>query len=205
MYFSVYGGARATCLWYSFSNMIIIGITGTLGAGKGEAVEYLKTKGFAHFPARAYILDEVRKRGLELNRDNTTLVANDLRITYGPSYIIENLFKQARASGSNCVIESIRTLGELNFLRTQPDFYLMAVDADPKIRYERIVKRKSELDHVSFEKFLSDEKREMSSTDLAKGNISECIAQADFPLMNNSSKEELHRQIETVLHTILKK
>lgn len=36
--------------------MHIIGITGTLGAGKGTIVEYLKDKkGFAHFSVREFL------------------------------------------------------------------------------------------------------------------------------------------------------
>jgi len=43
--------------------MIIIGITGTLGAGKGTVVEYLQEKGFRHYSARGFITKEVEKRG----------------------------------------------------------------------------------------------------------------------------------------------
>lgn len=41
--------------------MIIIGITGTLGAGKGTVVEYLKTKGFKHFSVREFLTQEIKK------------------------------------------------------------------------------------------------------------------------------------------------
>ena len=33
---------------------IIIGITGTLGAGKGTVVEYLKKKSFKHYSVRSF-------------------------------------------------------------------------------------------------------------------------------------------------------
>ena len=45
--------------------MITIGITGTLGAGKGTIVEYLqKEKGFSHYSVRAFLTDE---EGLHLS------------------------------------------------------------------------------------------------------------------------------------------
>ena len=35
---------------------MIIGITGTLGAGKGTVVDFLKEKGFRHFSVRDYLI-----------------------------------------------------------------------------------------------------------------------------------------------------
>jgi dephospho-CoA kinase len=185
--------------------MITIGITGTLGAGKGEIVSYLKTKGFIHYSAREFLIKEVTKRGLSINRDNTTLVANDLRATYNPSYIIESLYREAEKKGKNAVIESVRALGELDFLRKQKSFYLFAIDADPKIRYERIQGRKSELDKVSYEKFLSDEEREMRQGDPTKGNIAGCMERADFWIINDGSIEELQKKVDLILLKILPK
>ena len=45
--------------------MITIGITGTLGAGKGTIVDYLvKNRGFVHYSVRAFITEEIKRRGL---------------------------------------------------------------------------------------------------------------------------------------------
>ncbi|MFO8066766.1 MAG: hypothetical protein R6U11_04205 [Bacteroidales bacterium] len=99
-------------------------------------------------------------------------------------------------NGKNCIIESIRTPGEIELLRKKPDFYLLAVDADPKVRYERIVLRNSETDNISFETFLENEKREMQSNDPNKQNLSACIKQADYVINNNGSLEQLKKQVE---------
>ena len=104
--------------------MLIIGITGTLGAGKGTIVDYLiKTKGFKHFSVRRFLTDEIKKRNLPLNRDSMTEVANELRKKHHPAYIVEQLFKQAEKEGGNAIIESIRTPGEVDFLRKKGNFY----------------------------------------------------------------------------------
>ena len=63
--------------------MIIIGITGTLGAGKGTIVDYLTiNKGFKHYSVRQYLIEEIEKKGLPVNRDTMTEVANNLRASH---------------------------------------------------------------------------------------------------------------------------
>src|SRR3989338_4597646 len=114
---------------------MIIGVTGTLGAGKGTVVEYLITKGFKHYSARELIEDEIKHRGLEANRDITTLVANDLRAQFGPNVIAERLFVNAIEGGGDAVIESLRAPAEVDYLRGRGNFQLWAIDADPKRRY----------------------------------------------------------------------
>jgi len=145
--------------------MIIIGITGTLGAGKGTVVEYLvDNKGFRHYSVRQFLIEQIEKEGLPVNRDTMTEVANKLRANHSPSYIIEQLYKKAMQNGGNSIIESIRTPGEVDFLKSVGSFCLIAVDADPKIRYNRIGIRASETDNISFDTFIANEKREFTTS-----------------------------------------
>lgn len=177
--------------------MQIIGITGTLGAGKGTIVDYLsKVKGFRHYSVRQYLTEEIEKRGLPVNRDSMTSVANELRAANSPYYIVGKLFEQALTSGENAVIESIRTPGEVEFLRQQGNFTLIAVDADPKTRFERIKIRKSATDQIDFNTFLANEKREMTTDDPNKQNLKKCIQMADITLNNDGSIENLIEQLE---------
>jgi len=180
--------------------MKIIGITGTIGAGKGTMVEYLVNKyGFKHYSVRDFLIREAKKQNLPLNRDTYVKIANDLRHIYSPSFIIDELYKEAAKNGVNAIIESIRTLGEIASLRTKDNFSLWAVDAEPKIRYERIVARQSETDHISFDTFLANEKREMNAEDPTKQNLAGCIQQADVVFENNNNFEKLFLQIEEAL------
>jgi hypothetical protein len=183
--------------------MIIIGITGHIGSGKGTVVDYLtKTKGLKHFSARTLITKEIEKRGLPLNRDSMTLVANELRQKYSSSYIIEQLYHHAKEQGHDCIIESIRTVGEIEALRTIGHFYLLAVTADLPLRYERIVLRGNETDHISFDTFAEQDRREAESTDPHKQNIDACIKKADVVLNNNGTIEELNEEIESFMNSI---
>ena len=180
--------------------MLIIGITGTLGAGKGTIVDYLvKEKGFVHFSVRGFLIEEIERQRLPVNRDSMVQVANNLRANNSPSYIIDQLYKQALLTGSNCIIESIRTPGEVESLREKGNFLLLAVDADPMLRYDRIVMRNSETDRISFVTFVENEEREMQSNDPNKQNIGKCIDEADYIFYNNSTVEDLFNQLETTL------
>jgi len=184
--------------------MIIIGITGTLGAGKGTIVDYLvDKKGFKHYSVRQFLIEEIERQGLPVDRNSMTEVANKLRANHSPSYIIEQLYKKAVKNGSNAIIESIRTPGEVEFLKKQGQFYLIAVDAEPQIRYDRITIRASETDNITFETFLANEKREFTTVDPNKQNLSICIQLADIVLQNNGNIEELNKQIEEKLLNIL--
>lgn len=182
--------------------MIIIGITGTLGAGKGTVVEYLVgKKGFAHFSARNLLTKELEKRGVMPSRDTFNALANELRKQGGPQFIAESLYKAASENGQNAIIESLHTPGEVNFLKKNPDFFLLAVDADIKIRYERIVKRNSVTDHVTFEKFKSDNEREIISDNPYTQNLSACIGLADAKVYNNESLDELFSHVDQALES----
>ena len=185
--------------------MIIIGITGTLGSGKGTVVEYLVSKyGFQHYSVRNFLTQVIERRRMTANRDSMTEVANNSRMEHGPGFIAEELYKIAVSSGDNSVIESIRTTSEIETLKAKGVFYLFAVDAFQKTRYERITGRASATDAISFEKFQEDENREMLSDDPNKQNLSGCIKKADFVFNNDGTLEELRKQIDVVMQKIKK-
>ncbi len=185
--------------------MITIGITGSIGAGKGTIVDYLQTKGFKHFGARSVLVDELNRRNLPTVRENMHAIANEFR-KKSPSYIMEVLLAERNKTKENAVIEAQRSLGEIEYLRKNiKKFYLFAVDANETLRYERIVARKSSTDNITFEKFLEDNKREDNNTEIWSTSPTACIQVADFIFKNDGVVEELYAQIEEVLKVILPK
>lgn len=182
---------------YSF---MIIGLTGSFGAGKGCVADYLvNKKGFAHFSARSFITSEIQKRGLPINRDTMAEVANDLRKNGGPTFIFEQLVNQAKEHGGNAVVESVRAVAEAKYVKEQGGVVL-GIDADPKVRYERTVARGSETDHVSFEEWHDQEKRESNPDDPTKQDIFGALKESDAIIFNTDSIEVLESEVDVLLN-----
>ncbi|MBI4160037.1 hypothetical protein HY504_02630 [Candidatus Wolfebacteria bacterium] len=174
--------------------MITLGITGLVGAGKGVAAKYLESRGFFYYSVRDFLATELRKRGISVNRDSLINLANELRSIYGPGYTAQII-----PTGLDVVAESIRTEGEIIELKKREGFYLIAIIAEERIRFERIKKRNSETDHISFEEFLVFEKREATSNDPGVINLFRCIELADFKVDNNGALDDLYRRLRDVL------
>ena len=183
---------------------MIIGITGTDGAGKGEVVKYLTEQhNFIHYSARALITEAVKDRGLEPSRKNFRLTANDLRRQHGNDFIVKETFKKIVAEGAmNAVIESIRTTAETETLKKEGGI-LIAVDADQALRYRRIKKRQSESDHISLAEFKQQEELEMNDPDPNGMQKAAVMAVADHTIINDGTLATLHKKIEQTLKQLI--
>lgn len=179
---------------------MVIGITGTLGSGKDTLMELLKNEySFKHFSVRDYLMNLLEEQGEEINRLTLSRLANRLRQDNHPAYLAEELFKKAKEAGGNVVIESIRTPGEVDFLKDHSEFILFAVDADPNLRYERVQERKSVTDRIDFNTFMSDEQKEMQNEEPHKQNLAMCIRVSDYKFRNNATIEMFYKRIRKTL------
>lgn len=182
--------------------MLIIGITGTLGAGKGTVVEYLVSKkGFRHYSVSGYLTEELIKQNRKTDRNGMREIANEIRTKHGPDYITKILFEKAKIEGGNAIIESIRNPKEAEFIKKSGG-YIFAVDADQQVRYSRISTRRSSKDSVTFSQFKSQENKESQNTDPNAQNLPKCILLSDFKFDNNGSIENLYEQVEKVIQKI---
>lgn len=181
---------------------MIIGITGSFGAGKGTLVEILVTeKAFHHFSASGFITEEIVRRNLPVNRDSMTVVANDLRTQFGPSYIIDSLYERAKEHPGNVIIESLRAVAEVKRIK-ELGGYVIGIDAEPATRYARVLERNSVKDHVTFETWLAQEKTESNHDDEHKQNIFGALALSDVVFKNDGSLEELTIAMDEWLRTV---
>ena len=179
--------------------MRIVGITGTVWAGKWTVVDYMvATMWFVHFSVRDYLEQELDKLWLPHDRDNMSMLADNLRKEHGLSYVIDQVFQQASALGKDSIVESIRCVGEIDKLRKYPDFFLLGVDADQKVRYERVVKRWSSTDHISYDEFVEQENREIHTKNPYEKNLVVCLQLADAVIVNDGTPQQLYLEVERI-------
>jgi dephospho-CoA kinase len=177
---------------------MLIGITGTNGAGKGAVVEYLvASKGFSRYSGRSIILEAMTARGLPAKRGAMRDVANELRKEHGPAYIIEKLYEMAK-DDTNAVLESVRTIGEAEYLK-EKGARIIVVDADKQTRYERVASMNHDEEPLSFQDFMIMEEREMASSEPWDMNVFGVMQMADARVMNDGTLEELHAKIDEAL------
>ncbi len=173
----------------------LIGLTGTNGSGKGEAAVYLKKKGYAYFSLSDVIRNELHKDGKEDSRDNLIQKGNELRKKHGPDILARMVMEKVEGKA---VIDSIRNPSEVEYLRREKEFILLAIDAPVELRYERVKQRGRQESVSTLEEFIKKEKEEM--TDSEKGQqLHSCMKMADFMIMNDGALEDLHLKLEEIV------
>lgn len=191
--------------------MIVIGITGTFGAGKGTVVKYLQgCYGIESFSMRTMIAKcaDDHYGVLVENRDDLRVNGNRLRKEFGPDILVRTAADCAEGK-NDCtiaVIESIRCVGEVNHLaerfgqRFDHSFLLLAVDAKQKERFKRITSRGDATDKVTFEEFCRQESAELVGSSPWEQNLMECAARANHVIHNNGSEKDLYTAVGKFLN-----
>ena len=62
-------------------NVKIVAFVGLAGSGKSSAVDYLTEKGYPKVYFGGIVLDELKRRGLELTQENEQPIREELRAT----------------------------------------------------------------------------------------------------------------------------
>ncbi len=183
---------------------IIIGLTGPLSGGKGTMAEILKEKGFFCTSLSDRIREEIVFRGGEITRENLQNVADGLRQEFGPQILAERSWKTVASQSGNSVIESIRSIGEVDFLKRKPGFVLIGVTAPREVRYRRTVERTRVGDPLSWEEFVRLDKKDFKSGKDGNGrDIEACLKKSDYLIENTGTVGELNLAVDKILKKIL--
>jgi len=180
---------------------LIIGLTGTNGAGKGTIAETLKQKGFVYTSLSDILREELQARGQDENRDNLIALGNELREKEGPGTLAIRTLKKIESSGGNFIVDSIRNPIEIEELKKNKSFILIAVDAPIELRYERVKSRNRASDFVSFEKFKEQEESELKGGKNSQQLVN-CMAMADHKLTNEDTMGDLKKKVDDLLKVI---
>lgn len=170
----------------------LIGLTGTNGAGKGEVAGYLVKNGYAYVSLSDEVREDLRRRGKEVSRDQMIATGNTLRRRFGADILARRAMKKVKG---RAVVDSIRNVREVAFLRRQDGFILVAVDAPARLRFERIQKRGREESAATLEEFIAKERKEMRGGK-SEQQLRRCMTLADLTIVNDGPLAALHRQIK---------
>jgi dCMP deaminase len=177
---------------------MIIGLTGKFAAGKGTVASYLQGLGFEYHSLSDVLREELASRGVRESREALTELGNALRQQDGPAALALRIAPRLQDGGRH-IVDSIRNPAEVEVLRAVPGFYMIGVDADPRVRFARLVERARQGDPTSFEQFAALEERETSSTDPTNQRLGATWDMVDEVVSNDGNVAELEAAVTAVL------
>ena len=172
----------------------LIGLTGTNGAGKGEAAAFFMARGYAYLSLSDILREELGTRGEAVTRDNLIRAGNELRERFGPDVLVRRTM--AKVAGPT-VIDSIRNTHEVAFLRRQEGFVLLAIEAPVDVRFARVAARGRDESAADLGAFRNKEGQERTGGDMSQ-QLEACMAAADRLILNEGTLPEFHRKLEEV-------
>lgn len=188
----------------SFKDVTIYGVAGTNGSGKDSLMDLLVERhNFLLFNTSNSLrqVSQAVFQSIDRGGNDSPLgrVGNAYRVAY-PGGTVDLGFIDwfMRVSvlplglmPKGLVIGSIRGTGEAKRLK-EFGGKLIVVDADPKVRYERLKGRGRADDHITFEQFKEKEAADMAvgETDPTKFGMAAVIDMADLSIENNGKDIE---------------
>lgn len=186
---------------------MIIGLTGSLAAGKGVVSNYLKEKGFVYLSLSDELREIAKELKIELTRKNLQDLGNKLREEKGSGVLAEHVSNKIKNQEyKKAIVDGIRNPEEVNVLRKLKDFSLVAVDAPQEIRFERLVSRNRESDPQTWEEFVFVDNRDKGIGEPESGQgVGKCMALADVKLINSGSFDEVQEDVKNLYEALQKK
>jgi len=164
----------------------VIAISGMPGAGKAVASQAGKQLGFDVYVLGDVIREETEHRGLDPTPQNMGAVMLDIRAKEGPAVVAKRLLvKIEQSKASTVIIEGVRSLHELNEIRTKYELIPLAIHASPKTRFHRLLSRNRSDDPKTWDTF---QERDFRELDVGLGHV---LALADVVLVNEGNIPEL--------------
>ena len=200
---------------------MIIGLTGTNAAGKGETAKILQKLGYKYFSLSDMIREEAAARNEEPNRENLIRIGNEFRIKFGEGIWAKNLAEKLKhEEHEKIVVDSIRHPLEVKELKKIEDknkdtkdennnnstkkFVLFSIDAALELRFQRALKRARPGDPknaADFEDFKKKEELEKTSAKNVQ-QLTETMRLADYTIINKGTLKELENKVLDVLKNI---
>jgi dephospho-CoA kinase len=182
------------------SDRIVLGLTGEIACGKGAIKKYLMDKYAASDYRFSTILRDILKRlHLEVTRENLQHISTVLRQNFGEDLLAHAMAQDIKNDTHPfIVIDGIRRLTDIKYLRQIPEFRLVQIVADSEIRYNRVLTRNENVgdDKKTWEEFLHDHEQE------SENQVPEVMKTGDYEITNEGTFEELEQKVDYVVADI---
>lgn len=170
----------------------IIGILGKPGAGKDTFCKCFQEiySNIAIFKFSDPLFEVLGIFFDKIKREDLQWLANQLRDKYGEDILAKAIKKKIKHTNADFILlNGLRVWDEYQMLK-EISGKLVFIDADPKKRWERIIRRREkEDDDISFDKFLElDQQR-------SEREIMDIAQKADFVINNNRTRTDLKKQV----------
>jgi len=181
---------------------MIIGITGTNGAGKDTLAGILVKKiNYPHFSLSDELREICHEKNILSSRENLTNLGNELRQEFGSDYLSQKVLTKMQ---DNFIVTSIRNSKEIEPFKKMGKFVLISINAPIEIRYQRIMANKNRSGEktgesdISFVEFKAQEDREMQGESFSQ-QLSQLMAMADINISNEGTIEELESKADKLI------
>ena len=120
----------------------VIGLCGSIAAGKGAVSEYLvKELGYIQVTVGDVVREALKSKGLEITRDNSDMLSEEMREKHGVTYWVSQVAKKIKEQGyEKAIVDGVRAPTDDALFRKEfgKDYVLFKVDAAAKVRFERL-------------------------------------------------------------------
>lgn len=181
--------------------MIVIGVSGMPGSGKGVISRLAHSRNFQIIRMGDVIRQEAKKRNSDVGETAVTL-----RQEFG-EYVVAKIcvdyiksdYSQSEDENKKYLIEGIRSPYEVEIFKEHfPQFTLISIFSNPKTRFRRISRRRRSDDTSEFLDFRKRDERELGF------GIGDVIATSDYLIVNEGPIWKLKNEIKKILKKIEK-
>ncbi|MDD4333228.1 MAG: hypothetical protein PHT51_03890 [Patescibacteria group bacterium] len=180
---------------------LIIGLVGQIACGKGAIAKYAQEK----YKASSYRFSTILRDAMDIlcigkSRKNINDFSEFIRKRYGEDTFAKVIYKQVVEDNNKIIIvDGIRRLMDIKYLKKLPEFKLVKVTADINIRLERLRSRNENIgdDKRTLKSLMADQSRE------ADAQIPQVMKQADLEIVNEGTFQDLQDATDKIIKKYL--
>ncbi len=181
----------------------VIAIVGMCGSGKSIIADEFVKAGYEFIRFGQITLDKLKEEGLDPSETNQKQMREGLRKQYGmAAFAILNKSK-IDSTDKNVIIDGLYSWSEYKELKAKykDNFYVIAVYAPPKLRWERLSNRYPTKEDKALRNhhFTKEEAKSRDYAEIENIEKGGPIAMADFTIVNIGTIEEAKKKAKAIL------